>query len=58
MMLVQTLRMHMTDCVGQGTGWLYALAEKRLGHAIAAMHADPLFDAYTPEDVLYYIDVQ
>lgn len=41
MMLVQALRVHMTDCLGRGTGWFYALADEQLSQAIVVMHADP-----------------
>lgn len=37
MMLVQALRLHM----GQASGWLYALSDRQLGPAIAAVHAAP-----------------
>jgi len=41
MMLVQALRAHLAEGLGQGTGWFFALADKQLSLAIAAMHADP-----------------
>jgi AraC-like DNA-binding protein len=43
MMLVQALRMHMAEGGGSagGVGWLFALADKQIGAAISAMHADP-----------------
>ncbi len=41
MMLVQALRAHLAEGLGQGTGWFFALADKQLGLAITAMHADP-----------------
>jgi AraC-like DNA-binding protein len=43
MMLVQGLRLHLTEAAnGQtGVGWLFALANKRMAAAIAAMHDDP-----------------
>jgi AraC-like DNA-binding protein len=40
MMLVQALRLHMTEGAG-GVGWLFALADKQMGAAIGAMHAAP-----------------
>jgi len=40
MMLVQALRLHMTE-EAAGVGWLFALADKQMGAAIGAMHADP-----------------
>jgi AraC-like DNA-binding protein len=41
MMLVQTLRLHLADGSRDGIGWMFALADKRLGAAIGAIHADP-----------------
>jgi len=41
MMLVQTLRLHLADGSKEGVGWMFALADKRLGAAIGAVHADP-----------------
>ena len=41
MMLVQALRLHLADGSKDGVGWLFALADKRLGAAIGAVHADP-----------------
>jgi len=41
MVLVYALRVHLAESLGQGTGWFFALADKRLSLAIAAMHADP-----------------
>lgn len=40
MMLVEALRAHLEGSEG-GVGWLFALADKQMGAAIAAMHADP-----------------
>ena len=40
MMLVQALRLHMEEGA-DGVGWLFALADKQMGAAIGAMHADP-----------------
>jgi AraC-like DNA-binding protein len=40
MMLVQALRLHLAQGV-RGVGWLFALADKQMGAAIAAMHDDP-----------------
>ncbi|TCK28140.1 AraC-like DNA-binding protein [Ancylobacter aquaticus] len=39
MMLVQALRVHLE--AGAGVGWLSALADRQLGAAIRAIHADP-----------------
>lgn len=41
MMLVQALRAHLVEGPGVGVGWFFALADKQLAKAIAAIHADP-----------------
>ncbi|MEN2980909.1 AraC family transcriptional regulator [Tistrella bauzanensis] len=41
MMLIQALRLHLEDGPNDGVGWFFALADKQLGAAIAAIHADP-----------------
>ena len=41
MMLVQALRLHLAEGSKGGVGWLFALADKQMGAAINAMHADP-----------------
>lgn len=41
MLLVQALRMHLTEGTSAGEGWFSALADTHLSAAIAAMHADP-----------------
>jgi AraC-like DNA-binding protein len=41
MMLVQALRLHLAEGARGGIGWLFALADKQIGAAIAAMHAEP-----------------
>lgn len=41
MMLVQALRLHLTEGLGGGTGWLFALADKHISAAIKCMHDDP-----------------
>lgn len=41
MMLVQALRLHIAEGGKDGVGWLFALADKQMGAAINAMHADP-----------------
>jgi transcriptional regulator GlxA family with amidase domain len=43
MMLVQALRLHLTDAAnrGGGTGWLFALADTQMSAAITCMHGDP-----------------
>jgi len=40
LMLIQALRMHMAEGVGE-VGWLFALADRQMGAAIGAMHAEP-----------------
>lgn len=39
--LIKTLRFHLSEVAHARRGWLYALADQRLGKAIAAMHAAP-----------------
>lgn len=41
MMLVQALRLVLGEEEGGGVGWLYALADRQIGGAIGALHADP-----------------
>lgn len=41
MMLIQALRMYLDEAPDGGRGWLAALADKQLGVAIGAMHAEP-----------------
>lgn len=41
MMLVQALRLHLAEESTGGVGWLSALADKQIGAAITALHADP-----------------
>jgi AraC-like DNA-binding protein len=41
MMLIQALRLHMAEGSTGGVGWLFGLADKRMGAAISAMHDDP-----------------
>ena len=41
MMLVQALRLHLAEGARGGVGWLFALADRRMGAAIGAMHGDP-----------------
>jgi len=40
-MLVQALRLHLTEGARGGVGWLYALADKQMNAAICTMHDDP-----------------
>lgn len=41
MMLIEVLRIYMADKMTSGIGWLFALANKQLSAAIAAMHEHP-----------------
>jgi AraC-like DNA-binding protein len=41
MMLIQALRMYLDQARDGGSGWLAALADKQLGVAISAIHAEP-----------------
>lgn len=41
LMLVQALRLHLTDGTNNGVGWLFALADKQMGTAITCIHGDP-----------------
>jgi AraC-like DNA-binding protein len=41
MMLIQALRQHLAEGLRGGVGWLFALADRQMGAAIAAMHDDP-----------------
>lgn len=41
MMLVQALRLHLSEGLSGGVGWLFALADKQMGAAISAMHEAP-----------------
>jgi AraC-like DNA-binding protein len=40
-MLIQALRLHLSDTASAGRGWLSALADKHMGLAIAIMHEEP-----------------
>ena len=41
MMLVQALRLHLTEGVKGGVGWLFALADPQMSGAMRAMHEEP-----------------
>jgi transcriptional regulator GlxA family with amidase domain len=41
MILVQALRLHLTEGLNGRVGWLFALADKQMAAAINAMHDDP-----------------
>jgi AraC-like DNA-binding protein len=40
-LLIEALRLHLAEHSHDRTGWLFALADKRMRAAIAAMHAEP-----------------
>jgi AraC-like DNA-binding protein len=40
-MLIEALRLHLAEHSHHSTGWLFALADRRMGAVIAAMHAEP-----------------
>ncbi len=41
MMLVQALRLHLSDGASGSVGWMFALADKQMSAALASMHDDP-----------------
>ena len=41
LMMIQALRIHLAEGKDGGIGWLFALADKQMGAAIGAIHADP-----------------
>lgn len=41
MMLIQALRLHVAQGAAHGAGWLFGVADRQLGPAIGAVHADP-----------------
>ena len=41
MMLIQALRLHLADAASAGRGWLSALTDKHMSHAIASVHQEP-----------------
>ncbi|MGV3553485.1 AraC family transcriptional regulator [Rhizobium sp.] len=41
MIMVQALRLHLAQGPKDGSGWLFALADRQIGAAIGAMHAEP-----------------
>ncbi|MEJ8573688.1 AraC family transcriptional regulator [Microbaculum marinum] len=49
MMLVQALRLHLSGPPQATAGWFVALAEPRIGEAIAAMHRDPAYPWTLPD---------
>ncbi len=40
-MLIQALRLYVAEASSGGSGWLFALADKQMSVALAAMHSDP-----------------
>ena len=40
-LLIEALRLHLVEHSHQSTGWLFALADRRMRAVIAAMHAEP-----------------
>jgi AraC-like DNA-binding protein len=49
MMLVQALRLHLSQASSSGVGWFFALGDARLAAALAAMHRDPAHRWTLPE---------
>jgi AraC-like DNA-binding protein len=41
LMLVQALRLHLSEGLKEGVGWLFALADEQMNAAISAMHDKP-----------------
>jgi AraC-like DNA-binding protein len=41
MMLIQALRLHLANGTKECVGWLFALADKQMGAALACLHDDP-----------------
>ncbi|MGV8854353.1 MAG: AraC family transcriptional regulator [Devosia sp.] len=41
LLLVQALRLHLSDGRTDSVGWLFALADRQMNEAISAMHAEP-----------------
>ena len=41
MMLVQALRLHLTEGAGPRVGWLFALSDRQISTALNAMHENP-----------------
>lgn len=40
-LLIEALRLHLAERSGKSTGWLFALADRRMHDVITAMHGDP-----------------
>lgn len=41
LMLVQALRIYISEGIGRGVGWLFALADPQMAKAVAAIHSQP-----------------
>ena len=50
MMLVQALRLHLTEGLRGRVGWLFALSDKHMSAAISSMHDEPAHD-WTVEEL-------
>jgi AraC-like DNA-binding protein len=50
MMVVQALRLHLSEGLRGGVGWLVALADKQMSAAITSMHDEPVHD-WTVEEL-------
>jgi AraC-like DNA-binding protein len=50
LMLVQALRLHLTEGLKGGVGWLFALSDKQMSAAITSMHDEPAHD-WTVEEL-------
>ncbi|MFP5076442.1 AraC family transcriptional regulator [Rhizobium sp. YIM 134829] len=44
MMLVQALRLYASQHLSRESGWLFALSDRQIGAAVAALHAEPARD--------------
>nr|WP_255617881.1 AraC family transcriptional regulator [Aurantimonas sp. VKM B-3413] len=49
-LLVEALRVHLSDVGGEGLGWVGALADRQIGHALRLMHGD-VARAFTVADL-------
>ncbi|MGA7929345.1 MAG: AraC family transcriptional regulator [Candidatus Sulfotelmatobacter sp.] len=49
-MMVQALRLHLTEGLKGGVGWLFALSDKQMSAAITSMHDEPAHD-WTVEEL-------
>ena len=53
-LLVEALRLHLTDEAHRGQGWLPALADKRMRAALSSMHQEPA-RAWTVQDLAHTV---